>query len=295
MNSLLKQIKGLLHYITLMKPSMAEKSKKVSIEERFARLQNALERSEVGLNPKIQRVAHSLVGDGTMHYEKYFSPKLMSLGPIHYGAPKLQLGEQYKQMWAAMFLSSTNQIRQLLHRKIAENVELLKQLFAPHLFTGNHLFSNYSDQGFHDMDEMISWTLFVDGCALLRILEHADVYQPEKMNVKVEQLILAAQDVLLLENQLPYALLKLLWRGTTEVELIQTMKQFVCYDNWAAVDPREVHMEFPPPAHLLHLHRSIILYDFRPKDHYKKLMISNRYEDEDIFELSISIYSTTLL
>jgi len=66
-------------------------------------------------------------------------------------------------------------------------------------------------------NEGISWMLFVDGCALLQILEHTNL---KKNNVKFEQLILVLQDVLLLENQLPCTLLKLLWRGNNDMELM---------------------------------------------------------------------------
>jgi len=59
-----------------------------------------------------------------------------------------------------------------------------------------------------NFDEMISWTMFLDGCAVLRIPEHAQLERPEEMSVKDEQLSLVLQDVLLLENQLPYPLLK---------------------------------------------------------------------------------------
>jgi len=244
---------------------MAENSKKVRIEERLARLQNTSDRSEAGLKAKIQRVPRHLVGDGTMHYEKHFTPKLMSLGPIHYGAPELQLGEQYKQMWAAMFFRSTDQTSQFLFGKIAENVEALKELFAPDLFTGNHLFLKYSEQGFSSMEEMISWTLLVDGCALLRILEYAQQWE-KKMNVRVEQLMLVVQDVLLLENQLPYPLLKLLWRGSNDGELMETMKKFLRCDEWAAANGYKERMEFEEPTHLLHLQLSLVLYDSPPKD-----------------------------
>ncbi|QCE05429.1 hypothetical protein DEO72_LG9g432 [Vigna unguiculata] len=237
-------------------------SEKVSTEERLARLRNAYERSEIGSKAKIQRVAPHLVGDGRMHYEKHFTPKLMSLGPIHYGAPKLQLGEEYKQMWASMYLSSTDKTPEFLLGEIAQNVEALKELFAPDLFTGNHLFWNYSEQGFNSLEEMISWTLLVDGCALLRILEYAQPERPEKMNVKDEQLSPVLQDVLLLENQLPYPLLKLLWRGTN-MELIQTMKQFLMLYEWATANKERI--EFEAPTHLLDLHRSMILYDNPPK------------------------------
>ncbi|KAK7355250.1 hypothetical protein VNO80_14507 [Phaseolus coccineus] len=232
------------------------------LEARFEWLQNALLRSGVGFNPKIQRIAHRLVADDGMRYDKYFSPKLISLGPIHYGVPKLRLGEEFKEMWASMFLDSTDQVPQLLYKKIAENVEDLKLLFEPDLFTDDRLMQAYGLKDFKKIDESISWMLFVDGCALLQILQHGELETPEKVNVKFEELILVFHDVLLLENQLPYPLLKLLWKET-EDELMSMMKNFKGY-HWSTTE-REQEIQFVP-THLLDLHRSVFLYDSSLKD-----------------------------
>ncbi|TKY53206.1 UPF0481 protein [Spatholobus suberectus] len=84
-------------------------------------------------------------------------------------------------------------------------------------------------QSFRDVDDKTCWTLLVDGCALLHFLENAklDKDKPHNMNVKADQLVLVMQDVLLLENQLPYLLLKQLWRYTDEGTLIVTMIQIL--------------------------------------------------------------------
>ncbi|KAG4996822.1 hypothetical protein JHK82_027615 [Glycine max] len=191
---------------------MVGNSTKLSFAERLTWLEITVERREPG-SPKIQRVAQHLLPD-RMHYEKHYMPmKLMSFDHIHYGAPKLQLGEQYGKLWAAI--------------KNVDNMEVLKKLFVADLFTNNKLFRNYSDQGFTNMDEMMCWTLFVDDYALLHVLEHAKLHDPGSMNVKVEQLILVIQDVVLLENQLSFLLLKLLWRDTDEWMLIRTMEEFL--------------------------------------------------------------------
>ncbi|KAG4982755.1 hypothetical protein GmHk_10G028433 [Glycine max] len=170
---------------------MVGNSTKLSFAERLTWLEITVERREPG-SPKIQRVAQHLLPD-RMHYEKHYMPmKLMSFDHIHY-----------------------------------DNMEVLKKLFVADLFTNNKLFRNYSDQGFTNMDEMMCWTLFVDDYALLHVLEHAKLHDPGSMNVKVEQLILVIQDVVLLENQLSFLLLKLLWRDTDEWMLIRTMEEFL--------------------------------------------------------------------
>lgn len=145
--------------------------------------------------PKIQRVVHYL--RDRKHFAKHYSPRLMSIGPIHNGAKNLQLGEKYKLMWARRYLERTHQDAESLYKKIASKIEQLKELFAEDVI-GNSL-----------DDEKLSWMLLVDGCSLLQILEKGTFY-PEEMNVEVDQLALVWQDVLLLENQIPYRVLQLL-------------------------------------------------------------------------------------
>ncbi|KAK7380692.1 hypothetical protein VNO78_33207 [Psophocarpus tetragonolobus] len=171
-------------------------------------------------------------------------------------------------MWASTYIQSissthNNSGQTLLHlfKAIVDNFATLKPLFEEELFTNNKSFSNYQEQGFRTMEEKICWMLFVDGCALLHILQHAKLDPRHEMNIKIDQLVLVMLDVLLLENQLPFALLKLLWRKE-EKELIEAMKEFLKCHHWATDDGNNyVKIEIKtPPTHLLDLQRSIILY-----------------------------------
>ncbi|XP_020213816.1 UPF0481 protein At3g47200 [Cajanus cajan] len=237
-----------------------------NLKERLSQLE-AYQRPQQPCVPKIQRVAQHL--RDREHLKKHYSPKLVSLGPIHHGDPKLELGEQYKHMWASTYVRDNNTTPQALYSKVAvaANVEELKGMF------GDDLFSN-DPRGFASVDEMISWMLFVDGCALLQILGNADLSKPNKLNVKVDQLVLVMMDVLLLENQLPYELLKLLWvRDQEESSLIQMMKHFLKCHHWATEkDHNKTKLKGltlnMPLVHLLNLQRTIILHD--PQDNQKK-------------------------
>ncbi|WJX11101.1 hypothetical protein P8452_01749 [Trifolium repens] len=119
-----------------------------------------------------------------------------------------------------------------LHKKIADNIVELKSHFADDVLalTG----TKESLEGFTSLEEKLAWMLFVDGCSLLYILEHADLTKPEPMNIKVDQLVLVMMDVLLLENQLPYLVLKLLWKNADEAKLKYTMKEFLKCHHWAS-------------------------------------------------------------
>nr|KYP44041.1 UPF0481 protein At3g47200 family [Cajanus cajan]KYP44046.1 UPF0481 protein At3g47200 family [Cajanus cajan] len=177
-------------------------------------------------------------------------------------------------MWAARYIERTDQTAQTLYQKIASYIKELKELFAEDVVADLH-------------DEKLSRMLFVDGCALLQILEKGgNLDKPEELLVKVDQLVLVWQDVLLLENQLPYILLKIL-SPYNDAKLLQTMKVFL---KWHHLSPithdidtekqsgyRLEIEEESPPSHLLHLLRDLVLND--PQKEYKqKSRYKNRRE-----------------
>ncbi|KAL2335196.1 hypothetical protein Fmac_016409 [Flemingia macrophylla] len=230
--------------------------------------------------PKIQRVAHYL--RDRKHFAKHYSPRLVSIGPIHHGAKNLQLGEKYKLMWAASYLERKKQDARALYQKIASNIKQLKELFAEDVI-----------EAFPD-DEKLSWMLLVDGCALLQILEEVKIDHPEEMNVNVEQLILLFQDVLLLENQIPYEVLKLLSGPKNDANLLNSVKEFLGYhpdkpkqgavkqDTGKEKTKDEDSFREELPLHLLDQYRKLLLDDPRRDIHEKHLEVdvSDSYADE---------------
>ncbi|XP_045807907.1 UPF0481 protein At3g47200-like [Trifolium pratense] len=191
------------------------------LEQKFDELQKA-EKIARSSKPKIQRVPQHL--RDRKKFKQHYSPKLVSIGPIHHGNENLKLGEKYKLVWAAQYIKDyTVCTPQDLHKKIVDNINILKRLFADDVLS----LTGVSLEGFSSLDEKLSWMLFVDGCSLLNILLcNADL--------KDDHDILVTMDVLLLENQLPYLVLKLLWKNDDQHdELIDIMKNFLKYTDWA--------------------------------------------------------------
>ncbi|KAI9127319.1 hypothetical protein K1719_001878 [Acacia pycnantha] len=116
--------------------------------------------------PKIQRVLHHL--RNRENFSEYYFPRFVSFGPIHYGKPHLLLGEQFKYMWASMYLQGKD--RDLKHQKILENIKNLKDLYTEDALVD-----------FNEEDEKLSAILFVDGCSLLQILVKFDFQKPEDL------------------------------------------------------------------------------------------------------------------
>jgi len=246
-----------------------------TIKEKFMELQKSKQTPQ-NSRPKIQRVQEYL--RNRKNFEKHYSPKLVSIGPIHHDNTNLKLGEKYKLRWAAKYIENTGHIPEDLHKKIADNIDELKGHFGDNVLT----LTGKSLEGFRSLEEKLSWMLFVDGCSLLHIMEKAKLDEPGHMNIKVDQLVLVMMDVLLLENQLPYEVLKLLWKDN-ESKLIKSMTNFLDCHHWATPDesqpdkekdmvpkgkgegehslsiplPNESQSE--TPTHLLDLQRKIIL------------------------------------
>jgi len=197
-----------------------------NLSQKFSQLQMA-KNTPPNTVPKIQKVAHYL--RDRKHFAKHYSPRLVSIGPIHHGEEHLELGEKYKLMWAENFLERTKQDGQTLYEKIASNIEQLKKRFAGDVIR---------DLKFPD-DEKLSWMLFVDGCSLLQILDKGNLNDPREMNVKVDQMVLVWMDVLLLENQLPYEVLKLLSGHQNDASLVNSMDKFLERHHLAPVRPEK--------------------------------------------------------
>ncbi|XP_054801437.1 UPF0481 protein At3g47200-like [Prosopis cineraria] len=232
--------------------------------------------------PKIQKVLHHQ--RGRKKFAKYYFPRFVSFGPIHYGEPHLQLGEQYKYLWASMYLQGKD--RDSKHQKILENIKNLKDLYTKDALGD-----------FDDNNEKLSVILFVDGCSLLQILLKFDFKKAEDLKIKADLLALLRQDVLLLENQLPFQLLSLLANDDNFViraidKFISRFQRFTSHrpegqssrqrfmeeeeeigerdlnsggeGNREEIEVRLIHPS--PPPHLLHHLRSEMLRGFHPKE-----------------------------
>ncbi|KAL5546483.1 hypothetical protein UlMin_006170 [Ulmus minor] len=200
--------------------------------------------------PKIQRVPDFLRGQKRL--EKYYEPRWISIGPIHHckASKLIQLAEdQYKLDLVANFISNSGQETQVVFSKIMENINEIKNCFQEDLIEG------YAD-------ETLSWMLFLDGCSILEFIYSFVFDKLKNFKIKKEQVIFALQDLFLLENQIPFRVLKLLMDSSKEKEALKSsIKEFIRANVMAPYKLKrnvEIKME-PEPTHLLDLLRSALL------------------------------------
>ncbi|KAE9617110.1 hypothetical protein Lal_00034579 [Lupinus albus] len=219
------------------------------IDERIGQLQLAKQKFEEDnqiSTPKIQRVPYFLRENVEM--AKYYSPKMISFGPIHHKDKNLEQGQRFKLLWTSMYIEEyskqtsqliTNQVAQTLLNTIEDNLGALKKLFTEDAI------------GTETSDENLAWMLFVDGCSLLHFMENIDKQHPQPLNLKLDQMMLIWRDILLLENQLPRRLLELLKREDVNLEYLMA-------NLHSMGDVKRSFKNEPESVHILDFARSLL-------------------------------------
>ena len=195
------------------------------VETMFSLVTKAGENPKNSPPPKIQKVIFLLRAD-TKEFEKYYEPKVVSLGPIHHGKPKYQLAEKYKIVLTSEFVKGSGKDIRVLYKKIEENIKELRDCFE------EEVTQNYDDVA-------LACLLFVDGCAILQYIYCHTNNMFEELNIKTDSVAFGQQDLFLLENQLPYRLLK--WLMSLSVKKKDLKKSIEAYI--------EMHINVPVDQH----------------------------------------------
>ena len=181
--------------------------------------ENALNQSQT---PKIQKVKFSLREQDDFH--KNYEPKVVSLGPIHYGNPNYQLGEDFKGRLTNEFIKGSGKSKQYLYQKIKEKINELRTCFK------KEVTEDYDDA-------TLTLILFVDGCAILQYIYCATNDKFKELNIKTDSVAFGQQDLFLLENQLPYCLLKWLMSMSSSEKEKELRKSIETYIDWHIMVP----------------------------------------------------------
>ena len=199
--------------------------------------------------PRIPKVPHIL--RGTQDFKKLYEPRVISIGPYHHGKPHLHPGEMIKPLCARTFLADRKQDIEVLYKNIKSNIEAVRNCY------------DWSSTNEYD-DEELACMMLLDGSCLLHFIHcgmSGNVSKLGGLNVKDYFIVFPHEDLFLLENQLPFGVLKLIFEGANfkvGLPMEKKMKEFVTNavrrEAWTSeIELEEVDEE---PSHLLDLLRS---------------------------------------
>ncbi|KAG6697124.1 hypothetical protein I3842_09G182700, partial [Carya illinoinensis] len=199
--------------------------------------------------PKIQKVP--LLLQDHEHFDKYFKPRIVALGPIHHGTEKYQPAEEYKLIMTNCFVKESGKDDEVLYNVVKNNIKQLRQCFD------EKVTEKYSDQA-------LAWMLFVDGCAILQSIHCAETRAGKDWIMKYDLMAFGKQDLFLLENQLPYQLLVDLMnssakKGELEKSITTFMQSQIILHDKAKPSMDNLLGLTETPIHLLDLLRTLII------------------------------------
>ncbi|KAF3442495.1 hypothetical protein FNV43_RR16411 [Rhamnella rubrinervis] len=207
---------------------------------------------------------------------KYYEPSELCIGPIHHGNPKFQVSDKYKPKLTAKFIEdsgSTNDGEDL-YMKIRDNIEELRDCYE------EEVTKSYDD-------ETLAWMLFLDGCSTLQFIKtHQFPGQLKNyFDFENEQISFAYQGLFLLENQLPYRVLKLLMSVGSKTDYKDSIIKFI--RNNVMVPKKFTHnivldIEREEPAHLLELLQFALLHELQKKEKQQMYERGNETKESDI-------------
>ncbi|KAD6795832.1 hypothetical protein E3N88_06728 [Mikania micrantha] len=134
----------------------------------------------------------------TEDYDKYYVPKVVSIGPYHFGNQKLELIEKIKPIFAMRLLLNNIETLRSLYKKLGEP-ETVQEL--RNSYEDNSTIA-YCDNEFTKM-------MLLDGCFILYYILFIFRGEPETCQdlLKSHQIVFVHQDLFLLENQIPFKVL----------------------------------------------------------------------------------------
>ena len=222
------------------------------MKNRIRSVQNAKERTQSQTQwPRIPKVPHIL--RGTQDFKKFYNPRVVSIGPYHHGKPHLHPVEMIKPLCAQNFLADSDRYIEALYKKIESDIEAVRNCYDKKP-------TNRYD------NEALAWMMLLDGCFLLRFIR-----SPANTGkyLRDHQINFVEEDLLLLENQLTFGVLKLIFEGANfkvGLPVEKKMKEFVTDAECPEWSTSEIELEEDEgPSHLLDLLRSALLGQSQPK------------------------------
>ncbi|KAJ9695441.1 hypothetical protein PVL29_010756 [Vitis rotundifolia] len=187
-------------------------------------------------------------------FPKWIEPSVISIGPYYHGHDNLQEGEKLKPLWAKRFIDDSNQRVRCLYQKIERKIRELRNCYD------NQAISEYNDK-------QLATMFVLDGCFLLHFIRSFCSNKEGGLNgsnFTNHHIAYIQQDLFLLENQLPFQVLKLLFQDAQFQDsnsIEELIKDFVTSKIIMSRGKSGIKLkdEENVPFHLLDLLRGVLL------------------------------------
>ncbi|KAJ0079363.1 hypothetical protein Patl1_22886 [Pistacia atlantica] len=124
-----------------------------------------------------------------------YDPLVVSIGPYHFGNPRLELMQQHKLTMARQYVNGDLKLLEESYQKVRRVAEAAKQCYTDQISVAK--FNN----------EEFSQMMFLDACFLLQFIYCIVREEREALKMKNNMIALVQRDLFLLENQIPFQLL----------------------------------------------------------------------------------------
>ncbi|KAJ9695434.1 hypothetical protein PVL29_010749 [Vitis rotundifolia] len=202
---------------------------------------------ESGL-PKIPKVPATLRNSQNIKLPQWIQPSVVSIGPYYYKHKNLRKAQKLKSLHAETFIKESNQKKDELYRKIKTETPQLRKCYD------NLEISKYTDN-------QLATMFLLDGCFLLHFINCSSEEDGfSNLDFTNHEMAYIKQDLFLLENQLPYKVLKLLFEAAenSKPSMEKKIKDFVA-SHVPFSRGITVEEENQQPCHLLHYLQDVIL------------------------------------
>nr|XP_034894064.1 uncharacterized protein LOC118033255 isoform X2 [Populus alba] len=144
------------------------------------------------LGPKIPKVSDKLRNEN----KECYSPLMVSIGPYHSAGHhnNLREAEILKVSMARQFILDSGKNIELMYSEVEEAIQSAREFY------------NEIDMKGYD-DEQFTRMMFLDGCFILQFI-HCVTHNYENLEMTDRQVAAVKRDLLLLENQIPFPVLK---------------------------------------------------------------------------------------
>ncbi|KAI3667293.1 hypothetical protein L6452_42345 [Arctium lappa] len=180
-------------------------------------------------------------------HDKYYVPKVVSLGPYHHGNPNLESVQNFKPLFTNKLVSGNQECLRSLYNNLEEMVHTLKGYYE-------------EDEDDRFSDEEFTRMMMLDGCFVLYFIEHIFLNNEiDTLGLKGHQIMFVQQDLFLMENQIPYPVLTEVMKFVPDERWDFKIKRFIDDNILATERHRRGRLNYaravnnPIPATINHL------------------------------------------